>query len=124
MSARILTALNEVTLGCSVWSAERRHDDDLPVGGVVVAMESVPDAETGEVCKFFKTMDPYRRKGAVHSVRESEIDLGSIEGLDYSRVNRLIRRMAEDVAKGKGTLLPEHGQLVDWMHALLRGVAA
>ena len=123
MSSRLITALNEVTLGCSVWSAERRHSDDLPVGGVVVAMESVPD-ETGEIRRFYKTVDPYRRKGAVHLLNELEVDLSSIEGPEHQRLNKLVRRMAQDVAEGRGTLMPEHAQLVDWMHVLVRETAA
>ena len=124
MSSRLITALNEVTLGCSVWSAERRHSDDLPVGGVVVAMEGVVDQETGEVSKLFHTLDPYRRANAVHRLSEAEVDLGNLEGPDYSRLNKLVRRMAQDVAEGRGTLLPEHARFVEWMHTLVREVAA
>jgi hypothetical protein len=118
--ARTMGDLALLELGCSVWSRERRHADDVPIGGVIVGVHDVADRETGEVSRVFDVLDPYRTRPHFHFyiLTEAEIDRSVLEPPESHRLRTLIRRMGEEVGKGRGLFTPQHVRLVALMHLL------
>lgn len=85
-------------------------------GGVVIAIETTADPDTGEIQRRFVTAKQWRSEVRWSSLRGDEVR--DVLPFDSSAVRRLVRAMAKKVADGKGVLLTDDLQLIDAMRVL------
>jgi len=107
-------------VGCTIWSAQRRHEgSEDPVGGLLVeVIERV--TEDGERQRAYRCLNPYStRPRLLWSVlTEAAVDLETVEPPNTSRTVALFRRLCEEAAFSaphkarRGPLMPEHAELV------------
>lgn len=125
LGPRFVGDFAELTPGCQVWSKERRHDNDDPIGGVLVAIgERLND--DGELLRSFTCLDPYRTRPriTVHVLTDTEVNRDALGPVDFARVRGLWRRLAEEIAGGKGMAKPFEYELDRWQHVLMGVLAA
>lgn len=117
-----------IEAGAEVWSSQRRDAGDDPVGGVVIASESVViDEDEGTTERAYLCIDPYNSRPAItfHRLRESEIAPDSVTTTSPSRLTLLVRRLCEEVAfvgKGrarKGLLTTDQADYVTYAQRLV-----
>lgn len=118
--ARTIGDFALLELGCSVWSTTRKDHRENPLGGVIIDIFDKLDQETGEVERAFRCIDSYNLRPfvQVHVLVESEVDRGALEGPDNARLRKIIRRLAEDIAKGKSSLTSLELDHIAWIHKL------
>lgn len=87
-------------------------------GGVVVAIESEVDRETGEVQRRFVCCKQYRRR-IVWSTLTAK-DVRQVLPFDSAAVRKLIRAMAADLGGRKGPMVTDDHRTIDAMQRLAR----
>lgn len=94
--------------GCSVWSKTRRYSDETFLGGVVIEItDGEHDPDTGFVARRFVTLNPYKAvRDWEETIDEGDVDRETVEVTNGNLTTRLIRRLAGEIAKSKGGLLP------------------
>jgi hypothetical protein len=111
-----------VEVGMSVLALDLNDDTDADLadvrGGVVVAIETAVDPDTGELQCRFVTAKQWRRQIRWSALRADEVR--QVVPFDSAAVRRLIRAMARTVAEGKGVILTDDRRLVDAMAVLAR----
>lgn len=109
-----------VEIGMTVLALNLETDTDADLadvrGGVVVAIETAVDDETGEVMRRFVTAKQWRREIRWSALRADQ--LRDVLPYDSSAVRRLVRAMAKKVADSKGVLVSDDLKLIDAMHVL------
>lgn len=121
--ARRVGVLALVELGVSVWSSTRRDAFDQPLGGVVVEIEDVPDAETGEVERWFTCLWMVGPKVQARRIAEAEVLQSGVQATDGSRIARIVKALAGEVHDRPGSYLDLHSsERIRWQY-VLAGVA-
>jgi hypothetical protein len=90
-----------VDVGCSVWALNLEADTDAEAseikGGVVFAVETAADPETGELQRRFITATPWRRQIRFDVVLADEVR--QVAAPNTSVMKSLLRRAASVVAE-------------------------
>lgn len=118
--ARTIGDFALLELGCSIWSTERKNHRDEPLGGVIVDIFDKRNEDTGFVERAFRCIDPYSLRPFIqlHVLVESEVDREALEAPDNARLRKIVRRLAEDIAKGKSSLTTHDLDAIAWIHKL------
>lgn len=88
-----------LTVGCTVWSKERRDANDDKRGGLIVAVELEAN-EDGETIRTFVCCDPHlTRPLRFVKLAEDEVDISTAEGPEDGRAKRMLRRFAEELCR-------------------------
>lgn len=118
--ARTIGDFTLLEVGHSVWSTKRKDHRDEPLGGVIIAIFDKRDPDTGFTERAFRCIDPFSLRPfvQVHVLVESEVDREALEPADNARLRKIIRRLAEDIAKGKSSLTTAELDHIAWMHKL------
>lgn len=118
--ARRIGVLALVERGVSVWSSTRVDAYGEPLGGVVVHIDDVPNRETGEFERFFTCLDPVGGVPVtVRRLAEAEVLPTGVEATAHSRITKLIKRLAAEVAAMTGSYLDvHHADRIRWMSTL------
>jgi hypothetical protein len=108
-------------IGCAVWSTERKNHREEGLGGVIVDIFDKHNEDTGYVERAFRCIDPYSLRPfvQVHVLVESEVDREALEGPESARLRKIIRVLAEGIAKGKGALSTQDLEHGAWIHKLM-----
>lgn len=122
--ARRVGVLALVELGVSCWSSTRVDAFDQPLGGVVVELEDVPNAETGEIERWFTCLSlGYGPKVEVRRIAEAEVLQTGVQATDGSTITKLVKKLAGEVHDRPGSYLDIHSsERVRWQY-VLTGVA-
>ena len=124
--ARRIGVLALVDLGVQCWSSTRRDAYDEARGGVVVEINDVPNPDTGEFERFFTCLDPYgsdRFPIKIVRLAEAEVDPSGVQATANSDLTKLVKRLAGEVHRAKGSYLDSStAQRVRWQY-LLTGLA-
>lgn len=120
IGGRVIEHHGEIRPGCCVWSSRRSDWQLNPVGGVVVSITETRDAETGEVGRAFLTLNPYSARGYIESraIRAEEIGPDGAEEPVRSLVAGVARRLARQVADGRGALDDNDAEWCAWLYRL------
>lgn len=114
-----------VEVGCSVFALDLNEDTDADVrhirGGVVIAIETAVDADTGEVQRRFITATPWQGRIRWDSLLASE--LGQVAPPNTSVIRSLIRSMATVVARSKRTVTTDEARCITAQAALMEVLA-
>jgi hypothetical protein len=99
---RQIGLVSHVDVGCAVWSTTRRRatsTDEIPVGGLVVAVTEHADPDAGEINRAFLVFDHETTKPRIHWARlpEADIDRTLIEALDLTTLRRAVKSLCNDV---------------------------
>lgn len=117
--SRLIGDFALLSVGCRVWSKTRVDSNDEAAGGVIVAITEQFDRETGGIERAFLVVDPYKPRITTHTLVDSDVARDGMEAPDPSQLRKLIRRMGEEVGKGRGMLSTRDMDLVSWMHRLM-----
>lgn len=109
MRAGLLETVDHVEVGCSLWRRRDPESDASPVGGTVVAIDTVLDEATGEIRRRFAVLRRDGRRLRKLWLDADEIDVESLQGPNPAAVRDLWRTLCKEVAISKGTPLPEEG---------------
>jgi hypothetical protein len=118
--SRTIGDLALLEVGCCVWSTERKNHREDPLGGVIVGVFEKRDEDTGYPERSFKVIDSYNLRPFIqtHVIAEREVDREAVEGPESSRLRKIIRALAADIAKGKSSLTTTDLEHIAWMHKL------
>lgn len=118
--ARTIGDFALLEIGCSCWSTERKDHRDNPLGGVIIDIFDKRNEDTGYAERAFRCIDSYNLRPfvQVHVLVESEVDRAALEPPDNARLRKIIRRLAEDIAKGKSSLTTLELDHIAWIHKL------
>jgi hypothetical protein len=113
MRAGMLETVDHVEVGCSLWRRRAPESDAPPVGGTVVAIDTVAREETGESMRRFAVL----RRDAANQLRRlwldaDEIDVESLQGPNPLTVRDLWRTLCGEVYRRKGTPTPDEGDYI------------
>jgi hypothetical protein len=111
--------VEQVAVGMTVLALDLEEDTTADLqdvrGGVVVAIDTHLDADTGEITRAFICAKQWRRQ-----IRWSTLtaaDVRDVLPFDSSGVRRLIKAMARTVAEAK-SLLSDERRLIEAMNTL------
>lgn len=117
--ARRIGSLAMIEPGLAVWS---RYGDE-PRGGVVVSViEGAVDESTGEVIpRRFRVLNPYEPPSRwEQTLTETEVLEDGVELPDLHQISKVVRRLWETLAKGRGSLItPHEARLNEHAHTLV-----
>lgn len=124
MKADEVDLLREVDVGCTVWHrlpldpnfVDRR-------GGLVAAIDTHVDAETGEVSRLFRVISRWHGRLRFDQLRADEINPEVLELPNPRLVANTSRMVAGEYAATKGQLTEGHLRLIETAYNLAKGIA-
>lgn len=109
-----------VEIGMTVIALNLEQDTDADLadvrGGIVVAIDTDRNPDTGEIQRRFITAKQWRRQIRWSSLNAD--DVRDVLPYDSSAVRRLVRAMARDVADRKSVMTSDDLQLIEAMAVL------
>jgi hypothetical protein len=116
----VLADTDYVEVGMTVLALDLEGDTDADLqdvrGGVVVAIDTHVDPDSGEISRAFICAKQWRRQ-----IRWSTLtaaDVRDVLPFDAAAVRRLIKALARDIADTKGVLLTNERKAIDAIHVL------
>jgi hypothetical protein len=116
----VLADTDYVEVGMTVLALDLEGDTDADLqdvrGGVVVAIDTHVDPDSGEINRSFICAKQWRRQ-----IRWSTLtaaDVRDVLPFDAAAVRRLIKALARDIADTKGVLLTNERKAIDAIHVL------
>lgn len=112
-----------VEIGMKVWALDLERNDldarDIK-GGVVIAIETNVDTDTGEIERRFICAEPWR--GAVRFDAINASDVATVEPMNVAGVRNLIRAAARVVASSKRIFTTDEARCVDLQRNLMEAL--
>lgn len=114
-----------VAIGCALWDFPPEADPDRAargLGGIVVAIESDRDDETGEIRRRFITAKQVGRDSRnqlgirFDVIAETEVEMVAL--MNSASVRALMRRMGQVIAESKGIFVTDHHRCIAALGAL------
>jgi hypothetical protein len=109
-----------VAVGMTVLALDLEGDTDADLqdvrGGVVIAVDTHRDVDTGEIQRVFLTAKQWRREIRWAAIRADEVR--QVLEFNSATVRRLVRAMGAHLGAGKGAFVTVDRQLIQAMHAL------
>jgi hypothetical protein len=112
--------VEQVAIGMTVLALDLEADTHADLadvrGGVVVAIDTTVDPDTGEIQRAFTTAKQWRREIRWAQIRADEIR--DVLPYSSSTVRNLVRAMARHIAESKGVLMTDDRRCVTAMATL------
>lgn len=116
--------LDLVEVGCTIYALDLNEQTDAEArqvkGGVVLAIETALDVDTGEVQRRFITATPWRRAVRFDSLAADQV--AQVELPNAAAIRSLIRSMARVVADSKRLFTTDEARCVDGQGLLMRAL--
>lgn len=116
-----------IDVGCTVWALDLNVDVDLDVdhrqvqGGIVVAIETAADPDTGELQRRFVTATPWQGRVRWDSLLASQV--AQIAPPNTAAIRSLIRACAGVVAKSKRVMATDEARCIAAQYRLMETLA-
>lgn len=109
-----------IEIGCSIYALHADQTDAdmrLVKGGVVVAVETAADRDTGEIERRFVTATPWRGQVRFDALVAGEV--AQAEPPNVASLRALIRTAARVVADSKRTFTTDESRCIALQHNLM-----
>lgn len=120
-----VSGLELVEVGCHVYALDLNSDTDADAvdvrGGIVVAIETAVDQDTGEVMRRFVTATPWRGRVRWDALRADEV--AEVSPANTAFIRSLIRALAKVVAGSKRTLATDEAKAITAQAVLMEVLA-
>lgn len=108
----MLESLDEVELGCSLWSRRDPEADYSPCGGTVCGIDNVADELTGETRRRFAVLKRDGSRLVKVWLDADEVDPESMAGPNAASVRDLWRTLCREAGGRRGSPLPDEGDFI------------
>lgn len=112
MRAGLLETVDHVDVGCSLWKRRDPEFEQTPIGGTVVAIDTVARDETGEAMRRFAVLRNVNGRIRKVWIGADDVDVDSLQPPNIANVRSLWRVLCRDVALRKGTSAGDEGDLL------------